>query len=183
MHAGHAAHARPANLVLVGPMGAGKSSIGRRLAEALGLAFVDADRTLEARTGASIAEIFEREGEAGFRKRESALLAELLQGRDQLIATGGGVVLDAGNRARLANDAFVVHLEVSVAEQLRRLARDRTRPLLQRPDREAVLSTLAHARAPLYAQVARLRLDTDGKTPDAACRLLLPQLRELWRPH
>ena len=170
-----------ANLALVGPTGAGKSSIGKRLAHALALEFVDADRVLEARTGASVADIFACEGEAGFRRRESALLAELLSGHDQLIATGGGVVLAPANRALLAREAWVVHLDVGVDEQLRRLSRDRTRPLLQRPDREAVLTAMAAERAPLYAEVADLRLSTDGCTPEQACRVLLPRIREAWR--
>lgn len=170
-----------ANLVLVGPMGAGKSSIGKRLAHALALEFVDADRVLEARTGASVADIFACEGEAGFRRRESALLAELLSGHDQLIATGGGVVLAPANRVLLAREAWVVHLDVGVDEQLRRLSRDRTRPLLQRPDREAVLTAMAAERAPFYAEVADLRLCTDGCTPEQACRVLLPRIREAWR--
>lgn len=170
-----------ANLVLVGPMGAGKSSIGKRLAQALTLEFVDADRLLEARTGASVADIFACEGEAGFRRRESALLAELLGGHRQLIATGGGVVLAPANRALLAREAYVIHLEVGVAEQLRRLARDRSRPLLQREDREAVLQAMAIARAPLYAEVADLVLDTEGCTPEQACRQLLPRIQHAWR--
>ena len=170
-----------ANLVLVGPMGAGKSSIGKRLAHALALEFVDADRVLEARTGASVADIFACEGEAGFRRRESALLAELLSGHDQLIATGGGVVLAPANRVLLAREAWVVHLDVGVDEQLRRLSRDRTRPLLQRPDREAVLTAMAAERAPFYVEVADLRLSTDGCTPEQACRVLLPRIREAWR--
>lgn len=170
-----------ANLVLVGPMGAGKSSIGKRLAHALSLEFVDADRVLEARTGATVADIFACEGEAGFRRRESALLEELLAGQGQLIATGGGVVLSPANRSLLAREAYVVHLDVSVAEQLKRLARDRTRPLLQREDREAVLQGMAADRAPFYAEVADLHLDTDGCTPDLACRLLLPRIQDAWR--
>jgi shikimate kinase len=89
------------NLVLVGPMGAGKTSIGRRVAELLQLAFVDADRDIELRTGAAVGTIFECEGEAGFRARERAALAELLAGDGQVIATGGGAVLDAGNRQRM----------------------------------------------------------------------------------
>ena len=89
------------NLVLVGPMGAGKSSIGKRLAERLGLAFVDADRDVELRTGVAVGTIFECEGESGFRLRERAALAELLAGRDQVVATGGGAVLDADNRSRM----------------------------------------------------------------------------------
>lgn len=170
-----------ANLVLVGPMGAGKSSIGKRLAQALSLEFVDADRVLEARTGATVADIFACEGEAGFRRRESALLQELLASHGQLIATGGGAVLSADNRALLAREAYVIHLGVSVAEQLKRLARDRTRPLLQREDREAILHAMSTDRAPLYAEVADLHLDTDGCTPEQACRLLLPRIQHAWR--
>ena len=160
------------NLVLVGPMGAGKSSIGKRLAERLGLAFVDADRDVELRTGVAVGTIFECEGESGFRLRERAALAELLAGRDQVVATGGGAVLDADNRSRMRACGFVVYLQVDVAGQLERLARDRTRPLLQRDDREDVLRQLAAARAPLYAQVADLCFDTNGlSSADAACAL------------
>ena len=169
------------NLVLVGPMGAGKSSIGKRLAEALSLAWVDADRELETRTGASIADIFACEGEAGFRKRESAMLAELLAGENRLIATGGGAVLAAENRERMRERGFVIHLDVGVAEQLQRLARCRTRPLLQRPDREAVLQAMAVERAPLYADAAHLHFDTRGRTPEQASAALLPVLRQHWR--
>ncbi len=171
------------NLVLVGPMGAGKTSIGKRLAEALGLRFVDADRELEQRTGASIARIFDCEGEAGFRVRESALLVELLATPGLVIATGGGVVLDPANRERLRRDAFAIHLHASVGEQLRRLARCRQRPLLQRPDRETVLQEMAELRTPLYGEVARLRVETDGTTPAQACRALLPRLRQHGREH
>ncbi len=162
-----------ANIVLVGPMGAGKTSIGKRLAEALSLVFVDADHVIEARTGVRIAEIFEHEGEAGFRRRESAVLAELLALPGQLLATGGGVVLAAENRRLLARHGLIVHLDVSVDEQLRRLAKDRQRPLLQRPDREAVLHEMAKVRAPLYAEVADLHLRTDGLSPAQASQRLL----------
>ena len=123
------------NLSLIGPMGAGKTAIGKRLAPRLGLAFVDADHALVERTGVSIAEIFEREGEAGFRAREAALLAELLAGEGVLLATGGGAVLAPANRALLAARSRVVHLRVDVRQQLRRLAHDRQRPLLQTPCR------------------------------------------------
>ncbi len=161
------------NLILVGPMGAGKTSIGRRLAEQLQLAFVDADRDIELRTGAAVGTIFECEGEAGFRVRERAALAGLLAGDGQVIATGGGAVLDAANRERMRQRGFVVHLDVGVDAQLQRLARDRTRPLLQRDDREQVLRELSAARASLYADVADLHFHTDGLTAaDAACALL-----------
>ena len=160
------------NLVLVGPMGAGKSSIGKRLAERFGLAFVDADRDVELRTGVAVGTIFECEGEAGFRARERAALCDLLSGHGQLIATGGGAVLDADNRSRMRTRGFVVSLQVDLAGQLERLGRDRTRPLLQRPDREDVLRQLAIERGPLYAEVADLHFDTNGLAPnDAACRL------------
>jgi shikimate kinase len=168
------------NLVLVGPMGAGKSSIGRRLAERFGLLFVDADHHVEQRTGATIAAIFEHVGEAGFRERERAALAELLAGQGQLVATGGGAVLDAENRRRMRERGFVVYLSAGLESQLKRLQRDRTRPLLQRPDREQVLRDLARVRDPLYREVADLVMDTDGLTAaDAATRLCL-QLATRW---
>ncbi|TDK27383.1 shikimate kinase [Luteimonas aestuarii] len=168
------------NLVLVGPMGAGKSSIGRRIAGRFGLAFIDADREIEKRTGANVTTIFECEGETGFRARERDTLADLLGGEAQVIATGGGAVLDAGNRTRMRERGFVVHLHVGVPRQLSRLARDRTRPLLATQDRERVLRQLAEARAPLYAEVADLRLDTDALSPGDACATLGRLLAQQW---
>lgn len=162
-------------------MGAGKSSIGKRLADALTLRFVDADQELEARTGASVADIFACEGEAGFRRRESALLAELMQQRGLLLATGGGAVLAEANRKVLRDGGFVVYLQVSVAEQLRRLARDRSRPLLQRDDRAELLTQMASARDPLYQQVADLHFDTEAHSPERAYRELLSLLQQHWR--
>jgi shikimate kinase len=169
------------NLVLVGPMGAGKTSIGRRLAERLGLRFADADHDLELRAGASVTTIFDCEGEAGFRARERTLLAELLAGEGLLVATGGGAVLDAENRALLRARGFVVWLHASVETQLRRLAHDRSRPLLQRDDREAALRQLAAQRAALYAEVAELRLATDHLSPAQACDALADSLATRWR--
>lgn len=169
------------NLVLVGPMGAGKTSIGRRLAQRLGLRFVDTDREVEASTGASVTTIFECEGEAGFRARERAMLAQLLDGDGQLVATGGGAVLDAVNRALLRQRSFVVHLHVDVEAQLDRLARDRSRPLLQRDDRHAVLRALAAERAPLYAEVADLRFDTSRLPCSDAAAALAQLLPPHWR--
>jgi shikimate kinase len=170
------------NLVLVGPMGAGKSSIGRQLAGRLGLRFVDADRCLEEVTGASVPVIFECEGEAGFRQRESALLAELCTGRGQLIATGGGAVLDPGNRERLRACGFVVYLRVGVEQQLRRLARDTTRPLLAGPDKRQRLEALAAERGPLYLGVADLVFDCDGLTLAVATERLATAIARDWRP-
>lgn len=172
---------RAANLVLVGPMGAGKSSIGKRLAGHFGLAFVDADREIEARTGASVSTIFDCEGEPGFRAREHAALVELLAASDRLVATGGGVVLDPANRELLRARGFVVHLHVDVDQQLARLARDRSRPLLQREDREAFLRALAVAREPLYAAVADLRFDTGHQSPAEAATRLARILAAHWQ--
>lgn len=169
------------NLVLVGPMGAGKTSIGRRLSEVFGLAFVDADRDIELRTGAAVGTIFECEGETGFRARERNALAQLLAADGQVVSTGGGAVLDADNRRRMRERGFVVHLQVSVAGQVQRLARDRSRPLLQREDREDVLRDLASARAPLYAEVADLCFDTEGLNPADAAVALVRLLDGRWQ--
>jgi len=169
------------NLVLVGPMGAGKTSIGKRLAERFGLAFFDADREIESQTGADVSTIFDCEGEPGFRARERAMLAELLEDRGRLVATGGGAVLDEGNRALLRERGFVVHLHADVEAQVARLARDRTRPLLQRPDREAVLEALAAERAPLYAEVADLSYDTSRQSCTEAAEALAGLLATHWQ--
>ncbi len=170
------------NLVLVGPMGAGKTSIGKRLAERFGLAFIDADREIEAQTGVSIATIFDCEGEAGFRERERTVLAQLLDGRDRLIATGGGAVLDAESRALMRRYGFVVYLHVDIQGQLQRLARCTNRPLLQREDREDVLRDLAAIREPLYAETADLRFDTRELSPAEATSQLTKLLTERWKP-
>jgi shikimate kinase len=169
------------NLVLVGPIGAGKTSIGKRLAESLGLVFVDADRDNELRTGAAVGTIFECEGETGFRARERTALSALLAAGGQVVSTGGGAVLDADNRRRMRERGFVVYLQVSVEGQLQRLARDRSRPLLQRDDRAEVLRGLSSARAPLYAEVADLCFDTEGLNPADAAVALVRLLDGRWR--
>jgi len=170
-----------ANLILVGPMGAGKSCIGRRLAERYGLRLADADREIELRTGASVSTIFECEGEAGFRAREHAALAELLAQDGVLLATGGGAVLDPDNRRLLRERGFVVHLHVAPEQQLERLARDKTRPLLARDDRDAVLRELALVREPLYAEIADLRFDTGSLCAAEATAQLAQQLETHWQ--
>jgi shikimate kinase len=163
-----------ANLILVGPMGAGKTTIGRDLAARFGLRLVDADHEIERDAGATVAQIFEREGEAGFRARERAMLSSLLRLDGIVLATGGGAVLDADNRALMRGRGFVVHLHAGVDQQLRRLAGDATRPLLARPDREQVLRDLAAARAPWYAEVADLAFDTaERDAHDAAAQLAM----------
>lgn len=170
------------NVVMIGPMGAGKSCIGRRLAERFGLAFVDVDQAIVEHAGASIPTIFELSGEAVFRAHEREVLQRLLAGENQLISTGGGAVLDAGNRAQLRARGFVIHLHVGVASQLERLHRDRSRPLLQRPDREQVLHDMALLRDPLYREIADLSLETDHLSPAEATAHLVTRLASSWQP-
>ena len=169
------------NLVLVGPMGAGKSSIGRRLAARFGAVFVDLDHEIEVRTGATIPTIFECEGEAGFRARERATLVDILAGSGQVIASGGGAVLDPDNRISMRARGFVVHMHADVDTQLARLARDRSRPLLAGDDRVEVLHRLAAARAPLYADAAHLRFDTGSHACNEAAAHLGHLVETHWR--
>lgn len=169
------------NLVLVGPMGAGKTSLTKRLARRLGLEFVDADQRLEQAAGASVTTIFDHEGEAGFRAREEKLMDELLQGEGQAIATGGGAVLSEATRDRLRQRAFVVWVRVGIEHQLERLARDHSRPLLAGADRREKLQSLATVRDPLYASVTDLVFDSDGLDVAAAARQLGAQLADKWQ--
>lgn len=169
------------NLVFIGPTGAGKTSLGRRVAERFGLAFIDLDVLIAEQAGTSIAALFEHAGEAGFREHESRALAQALAGERVLVATGAGAVLDPANRGLIARRAFVVHLHVSVSAQLSRLARDRSRPLLQRDDREQVLTRMALVREPFYRDLAELRLDTDQFVPAEATAQLVLQLAARWQ--
>lgn len=147
-------------IVLVGMMGAGKTTIGKALAARHGLSFVDADEALEARTGVPIPLIFEMEGEAGFRDREARLLDELLAKEDLVIATGGGAVTRAENRQRFKRRGVVVYLEAPLEVLWERLQHDRTRPLLQVPDPKARLQALLAERDPWYREVADLIVTT-----------------------
>ena len=146
------------NLFLIGPTGAGKTSVGRRLAAHYGLAFVDLDHEIERRTGTDVATVFAVEGEAGFRRRESALLDEFSAGDDVLLVTGAGAVLAADNRALLATRGYVLWLQAGVEQQLERLAHDHQRPLLAGTDRRTRLEAMAVIREPLYRETADLAL-------------------------
>ena len=163
-------------LYLVGPMGAGKTTIGKLLADELGLEFVDVDREIEARSGVDIPWIFDREGEAGFRVRESAALAELSQLDRVLISTGGGAILSADNRRMMAATGTVIYLHTSVDEQVRRTGRDRKRPLLQNDDPARVLAELMGIREPLYREIADIIVDTDGRGPKTVAQDIAEQL-------
>jgi shikimate kinase len=151
------------NIFLVGPMGAGKTTVGKRLAELRGMAFADSDHEVEERTGVDVAFIFEKEGEAGFRKREKQVIAELTARTGIVLATGGGAVLEPDNRQCLAGRGYVVYLRASIEHQLRRTSYSDTRPLLQTGDRREVLEALFAVRDPLYREIADLVLETDGR--------------------
>lgn len=168
------------NLVLVGPMGAGKTTIGKRLARKFGLEFVDLDRVIEQASGVRIALIFEHEGEPGFREREHRALAEACAHGGQVIATGGGAVLRADNRALLRRAGFVVWLRTPVDRQLQRLARDTSRPLLATPDREQRLTEMARLRDPLYREVADLVFESQQAHVGAAADRLARVLQLRW---
>jgi shikimate kinase len=162
------------NVFLVGPMGSGKSAVGRQLAQRLALEFVDSDDEIEARTGVDIPYIFEREGEAGFRQREAEVIDALTRRDGVLVSTGGGAILDAGTRERLRTRGRVVYLRTSVDQQLARTRRSNDRPLLNNQDPRGTLERLFEQRAPLYAEVAEIIVDTDGRkvrtVVDQICR-------------
>lgn len=146
-------------------MGAGKSTIGKRLAEELQRPFYDSDQVIEERTGATVSWIFEREGEDGFRVREEVVIDELSQKHEIILSTGGGAIISPKSRQLLHARGKVVYLAVTLDEQILRTTRDplQRRPLLQRPDREQVLHTLHEQREPLYQEVAHYVLKTDGR--------------------
>ena len=161
-------------------MGAGKSTVGRHLARLLGKDFVDCDSEIEARTGATISLIFEVEGEEGFRKRERAMLEELTERVNVVLATGGGAVLDPDNRARLRTHGFVVYLCATVDLLVQRTARDRNRPLLHEGgDRRERLEELLNERDPLYRQVADMVVVTDRRSPRHMARDITKRIEGL----
>jgi len=148
------------NIFLVGLMGAGKTTIGRQLAQALGKEFIDSDHEIEARTGVNIPLIFELEGEGGFREREAAMLDELTGRENVVLATGGGAVLREENRYRLKQRGTVVYLQADVEQLLERTRKDKNRPLLQTDDPESRLTRLLQEREPLYLELADLVVNT-----------------------
>jgi shikimate kinase len=160
----------PKNLFLVGPMGAGKSAVGRQLARLTHLDFVDSDEEIESRTGVDIPFIFEKEGEEGFRKRESKVIDELSSRDGIVMATGGGAVVDPESRSRLGGRGFVVYLYTSVKQQLERTQRGRNRPMLENGDREKILEDLMESRDPMYREIADLIVDTDGRRVQTVAR-------------
>jgi shikimate kinase len=170
------------NLFFIGPMGAGKTTVGRHVAELHGMPFRDLDHEIEVHTGAAISLVFDLEGEAGFRKRESAVLAELAAGEGVVLSTGGGAVLSEANRSVLRERGFVIWLDATIDAQLARLERDRQRPLLKAPDRRARLEHLASERNALYAEVADLRIASSGTGNSAhTARHIVAILEARWQ--
>ncbi len=164
------------SVFLVGPMGAGKTTIGRLLAKQLGREFVDSDWYIESQTGADIAWIFAKEGEAGFREREIRALDELTQQPRIVLATGGGAVMSADNRAFLQQRGIVVYLNAPVEVQIARTAKDKSRPLLQQPNPKKILQDLYRVRDPLYRQVAHVIMPTGHTYPRHMVNQLLREL-------
>lgn len=152
------------NIFLIGPMGAGKSTIGRQLAQMLNMDFVDSDSVIEERAGADIDWIFDVEGEEGFRKREERILSELTQGQGIVLSTGGGSIISKDNRNVLSARGIVVYLETTVDKQFERTQRDKKRPLLQVEDPRQALEALAKERNPLYEEIADITLRTDEQS-------------------
>jgi shikimate kinase len=151
------------NIILIGPMGSGKSTIGKMLAKKLNRDFMDSDHFIERRTGVDIARIFDIEGETGFRDRESKALKTLLDQNNRVVATGGGSVLRSENRALLRSKGYIIFLDTSVNQQLQRLRRDKKRPLLQTENPRERLENLFDARRPIYLDLADLAVKTDRK--------------------
>jgi shikimate kinase len=169
---------RSMNLFLIGPMGAGKSTIGKELAKELKLEFYDADQEIEARSGADIAWIFDVEGEAGFRKREAIVIDSLTQLSGIVLATGGGAILSSENRTRLAARGVVVYLYTTVEQQVQRTAKDKRRPLLQVDLPETKLMDLMQERDPLYREIADMVIETDGRTVRSVAREVIRIIEE-----
>jgi shikimate kinase len=158
------------NIFLVGPMGSGKSAVGRHLAKTLGLPFLDSDAEIEHRTGVDVPFIFEKEGEAGFRRREREVIEALTGQSDVVLATGGGAILDDGNRKVLGARGTVIYLHATVEQQVKRTRRGRERPLLEGGDRSQILQDLMRVRDPLYRSIADIVIETDGRSVAAVAK-------------
>jgi len=166
----------PSNIFLIGPMGVGKTTIGRQLAAKLELCFLDSDQEIEQRTGADIPWIFDVEGEAGFRRREQEVIDELTLRSGIVLATGGGAVLDPQNRAWLRERGTVVYLQAPLDSLLERTARDRKRPLLRTDDPRARLARIMAEREPLYREAADFIVSTDHRPVRRVVREIVDQL-------
>lgn len=164
-------------VILIGPMGAGKSTIGRLLSEELAFPFIDLDKEIEDRAGASIPWIFDIEGEEGFRERECTALSDTLQRSELILATGGGCILEERNRKLLGANGFVVYLKTSIEQQLLRTAKDKHRPLLQTDNPKTVLTAMAAKRNPLYEASSDCVIVTNGQAPKLVVQEILNRIQ------
>ncbi len=169
--------AKPNRIFLIGPMGAGKTTIGKQLAQSLGMTFNDSDQEIQRRTGVDIPTIFEYEGEEGFRQREQQVVDELTQVDNQVLATGGGVVMRAQNRQNLSARGIVFFLSCSVQQQYERTYRDRNRPLLQTANPLERLQELMQIREPLYRETADYTVSTEGRSAASVANEIMATLR------
>jgi shikimate kinase len=165
------------NIFLVGMMGAGKTTVGKALARRLGREFIDCDREIVERTGVPIATIFEIEGEEGFRRRETQMLAELALRRGTVVATGGGAVLAEENRRTMRASGTVIYLRVALEHLDERTRRDSARPLLSSGDRRATLRGLLEKRDPLYHEAADLVVDSGAQSPGTLAQRVVEALQ------
>jgi shikimate kinase len=170
------------NIFLIGPMGSGKTAVGRHLARMLRFTFHDSDADIEARTGVDIAFIFEKEGEAGFRVREKESIERLTRLDSIVLATGGGAVIDVENRRVLAERGAVVYLETSIDQQLERTRHARHRPLLNDTDPEQRLVELMQHRAVLYAEIADFTVSTNGRRVQLLAEEIYHEIRRVQGP-
>ena len=170
-------HSKINNIILVGPMGSGKTTIGRRLSERLNLDFFDSDHEIEVRAGAEVSWIFDVEGEEGFRLREEHVIEELTQLDGVVLATGGGVVKREANRMHLARRGIVLHIDCPMTRLLARTAKDKKRPLLNGDNREKVLRQLMEERGPLYQEIADYKFVSDEQSPKQLVTKIVDTLR------
>ena len=170
------------NIFLIGPMGSGKTAVGRHLARLFHYTFHDSDADIEAKTGVDIPFIFEKEGEIGFRLRERESIDRLTRLESIVLATGGGAVIDPANRSALAGRGVVVYLVTSVNQQIERTRHARHRPLLHDTDPEQRLKELMARRATLYAEIADLTITTDGRRVQLVAEEIHQELRRTQKP-
>jgi shikimate kinase len=168
------------NIFLIGPMGSGKTAVGRHLARLFHFTFYDSDADIESKTGVDISFIFDKEGEAGFRAREKESIERLTRLQSIVLATGGGAVIEADNRRVLAERGIVVYLETSIDQQLDRTRHARHRPLLNDTDPEAKLKELMLRRAALYAEIANITVSTDGRRVQLVAEAIHQELRRAY---
>lgn len=163
-------------IILVGMMGAGKTTIGKSLANYLDKTFIDSDHEIQKRTGVKIPIIFEIEGETGFRKREAEMLQELLMIKNSVLATGGGIILNKENRKLLRQKGTIVYLRATVNDLWHRTRHDKNRPLLQTQDLKAKLSELYNQRDPIYREIAHIVVESGKQSVHQMVKLLAQQL-------